>query len=71
MTTLVDKYGIKIVRFYGGTERGTLYQVTLGTCQRDLTETELKEVMLDLFQNLSRETFSTIPLKTKKEESKP
>ena len=55
MTTLVDKHGIKIVRFYGGIGRGTLYQITMGVCQTDLTEKELKEVMLELFEKLWKE----------------
>jgi hypothetical protein len=44
-TVIYDKYGINIKRFYGGTERGTCYQITIGSENVQLTENEFSDLV--------------------------
>lgn len=48
-TTLYDKNGINIRRFYGGDERGVCYQITIGKEYVQLTGEQFIEFLFNVF----------------------
>ena len=51
-TTVFERHGIKVTRFYGGKERGQCFQINLASGYVQLTKQEYQRLVLDLLDTL-------------------